>query len=466
MKNTKFTKISLLVLALALVIGAMFAMSASAENETKPEITQKNVSYSTDLALQLAVKADTATAPITLYRYDSEPAVGEVGTLVATADADDLEIADSTKNNLAYDSYVIQAPGVKASEAAHYYYYKVVDDNGAESDVIRYSVAEYLYERLATEGISDTQKTLYEATIAYCDAAQVHFESADARISNLNLVIVDGGVVDGYAQGLYATGASVTPTGAGVTQWTVTTYKADGTQTTKYISSTTAITVEGRTEIVSGVVRTYRDKIVDFESGLRYVSAGNAATVEVVSDKVYGKDSNVAKITFTKDGDLGYLTRTNVISATDTTGFEISFDIKFVLDSNNTNSIQSVKVLPDFKNDSNSLVAAYELNIYGMVDGGQFLIMNNKATSEKINLPDVNPTDWNNVCFVVKYTDETKTNTAIYVSVNGSEPVMIDTDINSFNDYTKLERIRIRSNSNFANDSIYIDNMYVGMIKD
>ena len=152
MKNTKFSKITLLVLSLALVFGAVAVITASAEtNETKPEITQKNVSYSTDLALQLAVKADTATAPIKLYRYDSEPAEGEVGTLVATADADDLVVADSTMNNLAYDSYVIQAPGVKASNTAHYYYYKVVDANGAESDVIRYSVAEYLYERLATE---------------------------------------------------------------------------------------------------------------------------------------------------------------------------------------------------------------------------------------------------------------------------------------------------------------------------
>ena len=265
MKNTKFTKISLLVLALALVIGAMFAMSVSAENETKPEITQKNVSYSTDLALQLAVKADTATAPIKLYRYDSEPAVGEVGTLVATADADDLEIADSTKNNLAYDSYVIQAPGVKASETAHYYYYKVVDANGAESEVIRYSVAEYLYERLATEGISDTQKTLYEATIAYCDAAQVHFESKDARISTLNLVTVEGGVVDGYAQGLYATGASVTPTGAGVSKWTVTTYDASGNPTNVVKDSNTAIVINGLTQIAAGVKIEYKAGTNTFE---------------------------------------------------------------------------------------------------------------------------------------------------------------------------------------------------------
>lgn len=467
MKNNKFSKITLLVISLALVFGSIVPMTVSAETTaaeaTKPEIISQNVSYGTNLAVKLAVDASTATAPIKLYRFDTEPAVGETGTLVA--ESNEFVVAGDN-NNLTKDSYVIQAPGVAASAIAHYYYYKVVDANGNESDVFRYSVAEYLYERLATAGISDTQKALYNATIAYGDAAQAHFESADPRVSTLNLVTVEGGVVNGYAQGLYATGTSVTPTGAGVSKWTVTTYKADGTQTTEYISSTTAITVEGRTEIVSGVVRTYRDKIVDFESGLSSVSAGNAATVEVVSDKVYGKDSNVAKITFTKDGDLGYLTRTNVISATDTTGFEISFDIKFVLDSNNTNSVQSVKVLPDFRNDSNSLVAAYELNMYGMVNGGQFEINNNKATSEKINLPDVNPTDWNNVCFVVKYTDETKTNTAIYVSVNGSEPVMIDTDINSFNNYTKIERIRIRSNSNFANDSIYIDNMYVGMIKD
>ena len=470
MKNAKFTKISLLVLTLALVIGAMFSMSVSAETETKPEITQKNVSYSTNLSLQLAVKADTAAAPIKLYRFDSAPADGEVGTLVATADADDLVVADSTKNNLTYDSYVIKAPGVKASETAHYYYYKVVDANGAQSDIVRYSVAEYLYERLATEGILDTQKTLYEATIAYCDAAQIHFNSADTRISTLNLVTVDGGVVDGYAQGLYATGASVTPTGAGVSKWTVTTYDASGNPTNEVKDSNTAIVINGLTKIVAGVkieykagTNTFEDKTESDEisSPITFYSNTGTGTAQYTKDNVYGSQSTVLKLELATQR-TDYITvikQQNSVSAAEATGFEFSFDIK--MNTSGTTSNEGFFVYLDVGG-----TAIYQLGLFGRESGVNRIFINNqKKNTEAVTLTDVPSTQYNNIRFVVKYEDDTKQNTVCVAYVNGVEVCVFDTEGSTFNDFTTLTKVRFLNRQN-TSSTVYIDNVFCGYIKE
>ena len=226
--KTKFSKIALLVLSLALVFGAVAVITASAD--TKPVITQQNVSYQGNYALMFAVDASTATAPVQLYCYDTEPTAGTVGTLVDTTS--NITVADSNENNLNVDSYVLKTTGVAASKMTTYYYFKAVDANGNESEVVRYSVAEYLYERLASGDASETQTAMYKKLIEFGDAAQAHFTPDADPISTYNLVTVVGGVVDGYAQGVYVTGSTVTPTGAGVTEWTVTTYKADGSTET------------------------------------------------------------------------------------------------------------------------------------------------------------------------------------------------------------------------------------------
>ena len=58
MKN-RFSKITLLVLSLALILGVAFALSAGAEGSVKPEIIGKNIAYTDKTAIQIAVDAAT-----------------------------------------------------------------------------------------------------------------------------------------------------------------------------------------------------------------------------------------------------------------------------------------------------------------------------------------------------------------------------------------------------------------------
>lgn len=485
MKNTKFSKIALLVLSLALVIGSIvpFTVSAEETTETKPEIISQNVSYSTNLAVKLAVKADTATAPIKLYRFDAEPAVGEVGELVATSS--EFLAADSSVNNLPADSYVIQAPGVAASAIAHYYYYQVEDANGNKSDIFRYSVAEYLYERLATEGISGTQKTLYNATIAYGDAAQVQFNSADARVSTLNLVTVDGGVVDGYAQGLYATGSTILPVGtdAVVTKWTVYKYDAEGNRTTSKVESNTGITIEGRTEIFAGEIKEYRPGTYNFDDlkvgdAVTGIIANNGGSASIVKDTVYGKESNAIMLDFNATGTANRawfaLNKTQGTGTNDDI-FEVSFDLNVEMPNWGSCSYQ---IYIGSKYDSNNNFD-YKLKFY-VYNGGYCLGVENMAKStEQYLFEDINPrtSGYNHIAFQVRRNDidngdgTTTPNTSLYFIVNGVEaPIAINTESatqagTTIGNYKYVMIRNADNNAKITNSDLYIDNLFMGYVK-
>ena len=462
MKNSRFYKITLLAITLALVIGSILLVNASAEtNETKPEIISQNVSYSTNLAVNLAVDATTATAPIKLYRFDTEPTDGEVGTLVATSS--EFVAADSNVNNLPKDSYVIQAPGVAASDIAHYYYYKVVDANGNESDIFRYSVAEYLYERLATAGITDTQKNLYNATLIYGDAAQIQFNSTDPSVSTLNLVTVtEGGALsDGYAQGLYATGATATPSGAGVTKWTVNTYDADGNVTTQLVNNGAEFEVSGRTIILPGETRSYRAGTNDLE-GLTLNAAPSGVGLNITTpvsgvittDKVYGRTSKVLQIT--AGGTSGFLGFAKSGSAAGATGYEISFDIKIPT----TGSMWKFSDSP----------VGCVLQI--MNKGGELVFRYNKSPYTYA-YTGVSAEVYNHIRMVYKAVDgeEGKYNTYIYV--NGSDTPIVFSEMVSTvapSSITAGTFVRfapyVSGGTNYATGSVYFDNVFNSFIKD
>ena len=73
MKKCNFAKISVLILALSVCFGTVFAMSANADNTgTKPEIISQNVKYTDQFCLMYAVDS-SAVAPVTLNVYRAVP---------------------------------------------------------------------------------------------------------------------------------------------------------------------------------------------------------------------------------------------------------------------------------------------------------------------------------------------------------------------------------------------------------
>ena len=71
MKNRKSSKIVMLVLALALVIGATAAITASADESTAPVVLSQNVEYADSFALMYAITADSVKGEtVTLEVYE------------------------------------------------------------------------------------------------------------------------------------------------------------------------------------------------------------------------------------------------------------------------------------------------------------------------------------------------------------------------------------------------------------
>ena len=145
MKRAKLKTIWGFTLSLLIIVGVIFAVSVNAENDTSPKILAQNVAYTGDFGLLYAV-SENAVAPVTLYVYDEVPNESSVavGTYVAnrTTPGEDSGLKDSSGTPI--DAYIFKTAGVVAASMTDNFYIKAVGADGKESELKRYSVAEYL----------------------------------------------------------------------------------------------------------------------------------------------------------------------------------------------------------------------------------------------------------------------------------------------------------------------------------
>ena len=344
MKKLNLRKVLILAATFVLLTAAVFAISASAD--TKPVITQKNVAYQGDFALMYAVDASTAKAPVTLYLYNEYP---DADTPYANKYTTSTVTAAS--GNLEKDSYVFTTAGVSAKDMTDVFYVKAVDADNKESEVVKYSVAEYLYDRLATKEITQAQRELYESVIVMGTKAQAVLAPTTTPISNYRLVTVTGGTIDGFAQGVYPVGAPLTPvsTDGAVSAWTIVTYDEAGNATASTFNGTLTETFI-KAEIVAGAKRVNKPGTWDFEDAdpsnynyrdfnygqetynghpVLFYSNDSAvrSSTQILTDKVYGSDSIVAKIPF-KTGIIQIRSICSDVAMKDAVAYELSFDLK------------------------------------------------------------------------------------------------------------------------------------------
>lgn len=370
MKNRQFSKIALLAFSLALVICAIFAMTANAA--TTPEIANMNVEYTDKFCLVYAVPADTVQGgSATLYIYDEDPATGaeyiKDYTLTKTTPAGKKEAGGV---GLDYEAYVFYTDGVAAMSLDQVFYAQVVDANNNKSAIKSYSVVEYLYTRLAdVDGKQNTEKqnTLYESVIAFGTAAQNQFLKEDVLasttlISDYYYFTAVGCTVNGKTSGVLPLNKTfdIEYDKASSSAYTLTTYtsydKSEGeTETT--VSGKNLNVVSGKRvhiEAETSVVRTYRDGVMTFESetvgaapsvlytgstsgafdGGCYLSSDASNTrrkdSKVAQDTVFGEASNVLKVTPTSKGRLaaGALSGLTGDDIENATAIEFSFDFR------------------------------------------------------------------------------------------------------------------------------------------
>ncbi len=236
MKNRKTTRLLLTALSSALLLTAALGFSSladSAETEA-PVIAAKNISYEGALHIYYAIpKTDSVTAEnTTLSIYDANPETDDGANLISSYTG-----ALETVEKLGGEYIVIRTGGIAAKDMAKYVYAQA-ESNGTKSAVVRYSVAEYLYERLYTDEITTVQKNLYNSTLQYGIDAQAALTNYPTRletpIDELCYVYIDPtlGTLDGENfSGLYTEGTELTLTYTGEAAfeaWALKNITADG----------------------------------------------------------------------------------------------------------------------------------------------------------------------------------------------------------------------------------------------
>ncbi len=343
MKTTKFAKISLLVLSAALILGAVFAMSISAET-AGPEIISQNMAYSNEFKIMYAV--DAASVPdggaVTLKVYTKDPTV-ESSEPVATMTAEAATPAAET-GNLNKDAYIfITETGVSYADMTLNFFAQA-EANGVKGAVKRYSVAEYFFEKLADTETDAEKKVFYQRTLEFGTGVQMYAATptvtGDALISNLRYVVVEGGKIDGYSTGLYPIGKELTPVADTETteKWAATVLYADNNETVTNDLTSFKVIDAAKTTFTLGYKEppfaiNYRPGTLTFdEYAAGTLKIHSNSVTELVSDdsihknafKMYLGASSKFNINLADVNDIA----NSGIEAANATGIELSFDMK------------------------------------------------------------------------------------------------------------------------------------------
>ena len=473
MKKGKLIKISVFILTLSLCLCAVFAMSANAADAqtTKPEIISQNVRYTDQFCLMFAVDS-SAISPITLNVYRAVPneeTPCENSYVVSSA-------TPGSVSGLGKDAYIFTVQGVGATKLDTEFYVQAVDAKGNKSDLLRYSVVEYLYERLASERSTEAQKEFYNDTLAFGAAAQLLFAEEGTTpelITSLSYVTVDGGTVNDFINesGVYRIGDTITlrtPNAISST-WKVTTTSADGAKTTATVTDKYVVVDAVKTEFELVSKKAHRSEVITFEdktdgtSDTTYFSKESGTVCQYVYEEGRGM---VLKATMSK-ANAGIYTKnidTSIASKEEATAFEFSFDIKMNFDPLNTASRQYI--IPAVRFDG----ASKRITRIGMghnPNKTNFGFVNPKSGNEIQAIPDVDYSDWFHVR-IVYYEGDTNG----YVYINGTDTPFVlpysggGGSSGYTGDISLIDRVDFLIENTDSLSTIYIDNVFCGFTKD
>jgi len=251
MKTKRFTKICLWAVALALLLTAIVGVSVYADSTTEaPEIVSKNVSYEGALHLYYAIPVSSSvTADNTVVNvYQTNPETDASAKLLGSykGQVENIEV-------LGGNFIVVRTGGISAKDIANYVYAQPTS-GGVAGKVIRYSVAEYLYERLyVATNTTEVQRNLYNSTLRYGIDAQAALAPAATPIASYNYVYAKDATLDeaGNTSGLYLDGETLTLTYTGtesLAAWSLKTMNAEGAFE-ESTSATSTLTVSATTLI-------------------------------------------------------------------------------------------------------------------------------------------------------------------------------------------------------------------------
>ncbi|MBQ9071213.1 MAG: hypothetical protein IJY23_07710 [Clostridia bacterium] len=215
MKRTNLKKALAFVFAFALLLCAVMAVSVSAADETEPtvEIVSNNVYYGDTMRLMYAVHTENADGyELSVDIYDAE----DNWLCEAVSGSTIEEIGGTDTVNELECSIFVMPTGVPAQNISAEFYAVAKLSNGTDeikSAKHKYSVLEYLYERLlVTENVEDEKKTLYRSLLEYADVAdRILNKTTEANaVGSYHYVKVNNGTMnDSVNAGVYKAGTVI-----------------------------------------------------------------------------------------------------------------------------------------------------------------------------------------------------------------------------------------------------------------
>ncbi len=190
-KMKKFTKALSLLLALTLLLSCMaiFSVSAAESGAKSVEIVSQNVYYGDTLKLMYAVKTENLDSSdfVALKLYDKDNK--EIETVTSYTE----ETVNGEKCLVFISQYGVPAQSIDTEVLA-----KAIVTRGssvvAESASLKYSVLEYLHERLTVSKdkgkVTEDQEAMYEGLLEYAGLAEkvLTSKTEDEKIANYSYV--------------------------------------------------------------------------------------------------------------------------------------------------------------------------------------------------------------------------------------------------------------------------------------
>ena len=212
MKKTITKRALSFLLAFTLLFSALsvFGVSASETVEKSVEIVSQNVYYGDTLKLMYAVKAEglASAERVAIKLYDREN--NEIETITSSQ----KQTVNGVECLVFVSNYGVPAQSIDTEVYAK----AIVTDSGsvvAESAILKYSVLEYLYERLTVSKdngkVTEDQEAMYEGLIEYAGLAEkvLTNKTENEKIANYSYVSVKNGTVDGDSGAIFKKGNTV-----------------------------------------------------------------------------------------------------------------------------------------------------------------------------------------------------------------------------------------------------------------
>ena len=183
----------------------------------KPELSfvSYNISYSEYIYLMVAVgtnNIDNSVNPVKLLFWDSEQ------TEYTIENANYVSLANGNATVSGQKCLIYYSNGIAAKKMADNIYmraYVEIDGEKIYSDVVQYSVPNYVEDRITNVNCSEKQLDLYKALLDYGTAAQILFDYNANNLANENFAMIsieNGTLSNETSKYMYLIGQNVTVT--------------------------------------------------------------------------------------------------------------------------------------------------------------------------------------------------------------------------------------------------------------